>query len=219
MATSPPRPTGTSTAYFLKRLKADGHTKLLAAVKSNQISAFAAAVEVGYVTRPKNLGTGSTRQAQRRALTLARIKGSPLVGDFAECLELWLGPGRGGSLFGNKAQLQDAWRRNREVVMRLYACDGRRPQAWWAFEADEDYPGHDSERAWLYEHGCLGEDEKRELVRYWRQEFENAFDPDFFIAIRPDKFLNGASARREHFKWADIPKSLVDKWTAERKQH
>src|SRR5262249_45363545 len=201
MANSPPQPTGTSTKYFLKRLKEDGHTALLAAVQSKQISAFAAAVEVGYVQRPPNRGTGSTRQAQRRALTIARIKSALLAGDPAECLELWVGPGADGSLLRTRAELQDASLRKRDVGMQLYAHDGRRPQAWWEFEADDDYPGHDHERSWLYENGHLGEDEKRKLVRYWRREFDAAFDPGFFIAIEPDKFLEGARARREHFKW------------------
>jgi hypothetical protein len=212
---SRPEPTGTSTKYFMKRLKADGHTQLLAAIAAQQISVYAAACEAGYTTRPPNIGTGSTRQAQRRALTIARIKGAPASGDPAECLELWLGPGPNGSLFSTRAELQDAWKRNRDEVMRHFACEGRRPQAWWQFEADDRYPGHDHERSWLYDNGYLGKDEKLQLVRWWHREFENAFDPGFFVALAPDKLLNGVSARREHFKWADIPRSLVQKWMAE----
>jgi hypothetical protein len=75
-------------------------------------------------------------------------------------------------------------------------------------------PGYDRERSTLYQAGLLGEDERRELMAYWRQEFDRASGADFFCCVG-GKNLHGAAARREHFRWADIPPPLVAAWGAQ----
>ena len=80
-----------------------------------------------------------------------------------ELQELWLGPGPRGSLFHSREELQDAWIQGRDVVMRLWGQDGKRPQGWWQFEAPKlglEWPGFDRERQYLYEAGVLSEAER-----------------------------------------------------------
>jgi hypothetical protein len=92
--------------------------------------------------------------------------------------------------------------------MLLFGKLGRRPLAWWEFDAP---PGlrydDDHERSVLWRAGVLGGDEKQELEAEWRREFERSFG-------RLD-----AKARRRHFRIADIPRELVAAWTAERKRN
>src|SRR5262249_16179153 len=57
---------GTSREYLLGRLRKEGHFALVAAVERGDLSAFAAAEEVGFVTRRPILGTGSFNAARRR---------------------------------------------------------------------------------------------------------------------------------------------------------
>jgi hypothetical protein len=211
---SPPQHTGTHRAYLIERLRRGGHADLLAAVESGRLSAYAAAEAAGLVTRRPVLGTGTANHAKRRALAVAREQ---RASSHAE-LELWLGPSHHGSLFHNEAELRAAWAQSRDLLMARYAQGGHRPQAWWAFEAtDLRYPGYDRERSFLFEHSLLTDAERFELLDWWRKEFEHAFDSDFFVAVGPGQILEGARARREHFRWAD-PRTLVETWTAERKR-
>jgi hypothetical protein len=111
--------------------------------------------------------------------------------------ELWLGCSHNGSLFSSREELQEAWEAARDEVMRLFANNGRRPMAWWQFDApdlDLKWPGHDREQSYLFEAGALSESECAELVRSWRREY--------------------ALGHR-----AGIPDSLRRQWQAERKQH
>jgi hypothetical protein len=134
-------------------------------------------------------------------------------------LELWLGPSSNGSAFRDEAELREAWTRNRDRLMQQYGHDGRRPMAWWEFEAgDLRHPGLDRERSFLFERGLLADDEKAALLRWWQAEFERSYEPDFFYTERPDEILEGARARALHYRWADIPRWLVKTWTAERKR-
>jgi hypothetical protein len=57
---------GTSRVYLLNRLRREGHTDLADAVEAGKISAYAIAVELGWVTRHPIVGTGSSNQAKRR---------------------------------------------------------------------------------------------------------------------------------------------------------
>ena len=52
----------------------------------------------------------------------------------------------------------------------------------------------------------------------WREEFVRAQAADFFHCEGPGRFLKGAPARRQHYEWADVPKSLLVQWTKERRR-
>src|SRR5262245_12974140 len=121
-------------------------------------------------------------------------------------MDLWLGPSPNlPPAFDSDEQRRELWFRHRERLMELLGSHGRRPMAWWRYEAGElRYPGYDRERSTLYEAGLLAEAERAELLAHWREEFDRAYDRDFFCCKGPRKFLHGAAARREHFKWADI---------------
>jgi hypothetical protein len=125
---------------------------------------------------------------------------------YSELQELWLGPCN-VSVFDTPEQLRDAWERGRAVVMRLWGSGGRRPQAWWAFEAPGlhlSWPGHYRERSYLYESGALSLQERAEVEREWRAAYDAA------------KGM-GARERREAYEFADIPAELVERWKAERR--
>jgi hypothetical protein len=130
--------------------------------------------------------------------------------DCATVQELWLGPPAGGSEFATREGLQEAWTRLRDIVMAMYAKDGRRPMGWWQCEAPGlglTYPGDEREQSYLYDASVLPENERAELLSYWRGEFERAYAPGY-----------GAERRRKHFREIDLPRSLRRKWTAERKR-
>ena len=130
--------------------------------------------------------------------------------------ELHLGPNQMGSLFETREELQAAWQEYRVELMAWFARNGRRPAAWWEFECP---PGlhfdYDRERSILWEAGIVTGEERTELEAKWRKEFEQADRPDFFTHSN-GKVVRGAAARRAHYRWADIPRALVEAWTAER---
>src|SRR5262245_18104272 len=87
--------------------------------------------------------------------------------------ELWVGPShRIGSTFSDDNARRRCWVENRERMMQLFAHNGRRPQAWWAFEAPFKYPGFNLERSTLWAAGLLDKAEARQLEAHWRVEFE-----------------------------------------------
>ena len=55
----------------------------------------------------------------------------------------------------------------------------------------------------------------------WREEFERAQAPGFTFCIgergdgRGAQWLTGQAAREAHYAWADVPRSLIAKWTKE----
>jgi hypothetical protein len=63
---------GTGREYLIGRLEKGGHRELLAAVRADLISAYAAACEVGIVKRPRPLGSGSLNQRRRREFAISR---------------------------------------------------------------------------------------------------------------------------------------------------
>jgi hypothetical protein len=109
---------------------------------------------------------------------------------------------------------RDAWVRNRDRLLPGYR-HGRRPAAWWRFESPIKYPGYDREQSTLYAAGLLTEEESAELVGWWSEQYTRAQDPNFFYCRGPGDILKGAIARREHYKWADIPRALLRQWTLE----
>jgi hypothetical protein len=99
----------------------------------------------------------------------------------------------------------------------LVGSNGHRPLAWWRYEAPFPYPGYDSEQSTLYEADLLAETERAELVAFWREQFDRASDPNFFFTGRGE-ILRGEAAHRAHCRWADIPPSLIEAWSAERER-
>jgi hypothetical protein len=135
-----------------------------------------------------------------------------------EGLELWLGPSHHGSHFASREDLRLAWVANRDQVMADHGQIGRRPLAWWQFEAgDLKYPGYDLERSVLYEASLLGESECAELEAEWREQFLKAHQPGFWLHTGK-QILNGTKARRAHYQWADIAPSFLLKLMAERRR-
>jgi hypothetical protein len=149
---------------------------------------------------------------------MARNRTSRGVLHSAAEMDLWLGPSPYlAPAFDSDEQRRELWFRHREQMMEQFGSRGRRPQAWWRYEAGElRWPGRDRERSTLYEAGLLGEEERAELLAYWREQFDRAHDPGFFHCGGPGQFLEGEAARRAHFAWADIPPALVEAWSAER---
>jgi len=135
-------------------------------------------------------------------------------------MELWLGPSPSlPPAFDSDEQRRETWFRHRDRLMEQHGSRGRRPVAWWRYEAGElRYPGYDRERSTLYAAGALAEAERAELLAYWRAQFDRASAPGFVHCEGPGKLLHGAAARREHFRWADIPRALVEAWSAERRR-
>jgi hypothetical protein len=128
--------------------------------------------------------------------------------------ELWLGPRSDRSAFGSKEELRAAWSMGRDRLMVRHGQRGRRPMGWWEFEAPFPYPGYDAERAVLFEHGLLAEQERKDLVALWHEQFERAQRPDFmFNAGAAGGWLDGEAAKQANYRWAGIPKSLVQTWT------
>lgn len=149
-----------------------------------------------------------------RAPHRARLSG-------AQEMHLWLGAGPRDepAPFPSDEARRAAWLlhgpRLRGV---LPMASGRRAQAWWDYEAPIAWPGYDRERGALYAAGLLGVEEKAALEAEWHHDFERGCDPDFALSLGPGEYLTGAAARRAHYRWADIPRPLVRKWTAEHKR-
>jgi hypothetical protein len=140
------RPVGTSRAAILRRLRRD-HAQLYELVLSGEITPFRAACVAGF------------RRPPGRTPKLPADPTEP--GHHDVLLELWLGahPDR-GSVFETREQLQAAWVRHRDEVMRLWGTRGRRPMGFYEFELCEDHPGYDAEPRFLYERGLLSPDER-----------------------------------------------------------
>ena len=138
----------------------------------------------------------------------------------AQELDLWLGSGPQycPHPFDSDEERREAWAKHRNWLMALFANHGRRPMAWWQYEAPIFYPGYDREQSTLYEAGLLSESEKAELVARWKYEFDRACRPGFFVCLGPQHFLEGEQAREAHYRWADIPAALVEQWMAERRR-
>ena len=153
----------------------------------------------------------------KRVALRRRVRGE-LSGD--QAMALWLGVGRNGSFpFVDEAEAEELWTRHRERLMADHACNGHRPAAWWIYEAEAlglAYPGYDCEQSYLFDHCQLGELEAASLLEWWREQFERCHEPGFHHCEGPGRFLKGHEAIEAHYAWADIPRSLVAKWTRER---
>jgi hypothetical protein len=192
---------------------------LAAAVEAGTVSAFAAAVQCGWVKRPPTQGGDNTPQARRRRHRFQAITDGGT--NLSQLMELWLGPSHDGSLFDSPEALRAAWETHQGEIMRLWGRGGRRPAIWWELEAPAlglKWPGYFNEQSYLFEHNILSEEEKVELLVFWQREFERSYGPNFFYTEAPGKILEGAAARKKHFDWADIPIALRWQWRTERRR-
>ena len=149
-------------------------------------------------------------------IPIARERRGRLTADQEQAL--WLGPLSGA--FESEDDCRVAWERHRASMLHMFGQDGRRPVAWWRFDAPEGLEfDYDTERSCLYEHNLLEPNEREELVAYWRSEFDKAREPGFALCVSsgPNGWLTGAAAKRAHYAWADVPQSLIEKWTNERR--
>ena len=132
-------------------------------------------------------------------------------------MSLWLGDHPYRPAFGSEQERRAAWVRHRDRLMAAWAKHGKRPVGWWDYESPVPRPCYEREQCTLYEAELLSETERAELLAEWRREFERAHEPYFFHCDGPGAVYDGAAARRRHYAWAGIPRSLLTQWTAERR--
>jgi hypothetical protein len=199
-------------------------------VEAGRLSALTAAIELGWIKRPASSGT-SPNAGKRRAFVLHALRreglfnatphgGATPAQVAVEQMELTIGPGVMGSVFPDRESLRAAWEQSRVALLRR-AAPGRRPQGWWEFDAPDGltFPGIDRERSALWQAGVLSAEEQTILEAEWRDEFDRCMAHDFAIARPwPDSLLTGHAARAEHLAWADVPRELVERWSAERRR-
>jgi len=215
-------PTGVRRDYIIRRLERDGRHDLAEAIREDRVSAYSIAVSLGWTRRAEPVGTSisSTNAAKRRQYQLRALTGEGLSA--GQMMELQYGPSlSAGSLFADRQALEQAWQLTREHL--LEGCRaGHRVAAWWEFEAPAlglAWPGYFNETSYLFDHDALGEEERVELLAFWRQEFERAYDdPDFSYTAAPGEILHGTAARKAHLDWADVPHSLRRRWSAARRR-
>jgi hypothetical protein len=136
----------------------------------------------------------------------------------ADCVLRYGWDDRWADAFESEEEHRAAWERARDHLLPQYQR-ARRPMAWWRFDVGNlRYPGYDHERSTLYEAGLLDEEERAWLLADWRREFARAQSADFFFCSGPQSIFHGATARRKHYRWADIPHTLVREWTAEHRR-
>jgi hypothetical protein len=149
-------------------------------------------------------------------IRIRRPRPARLTGD-AE-MDLWLGYDPSRPLpFASDEERRALWFRHRERLMQWFGGHGKRPLAWWRYEAPDlglEFPGIALERSTLWEAGLLAENEKVELETFWRKQFDRAQAPNFFHPLAPGQTLEGGDAREALYSWADIPRDLVRRWAA-----
>lgn len=203
---SPPngRMHGTSREYILDRLRREGHVDWLEAIESGRLSAFSVAVELGWCKRPVTLTGEAANQSKRRRYRLAeeqrrisdgRFQPDPDKLSSDQRTFLLYGPDdRCGDAFDTEEEVRAAWEAHKEHLLADYAI-GRRPWAWRVFDRPEvPWKGYDRERAINWRAGVLSPEERIAVEREWREDF-----------------LRGRDLK-------SIPRELVRKWRAERRQ-
>jgi hypothetical protein len=118
--------------------------------------------------------------------------------------------------FSGEEERRAAWFAHRDMLLR-HCRGGQRPAGWWDYESPFPYPGRDSAAAALFEAGLLTAGEVAELTARWREDFERAQDPRFTFRTA-STWLDGAAARRAHYRWSGIPRDLLKRWTRERRR-
>jgi hypothetical protein len=56
------------------------------------------------------------------------------------------------------------------------------------------------------------------LEAYWREDFEEAQAPDFRCCLGPNQHLEGAAARRVHYRDRGIPREFVRRWSEQHRR-
>src|SRR5262249_19208812 len=120
-----------------------------------------------------------------------------------EAMEMWVGPGRSGSTISDDEQPRRFWFWHRAPPMHFFAYGGRRPQAWWRFEAPFAYPGFNLEKSTLWAANLLGAAERRALEADWREEFNQSLAPGFTFRERCGDYLTGRAAHVAHLVFHD----------------
>jgi hypothetical protein len=122
-------------------------------------------------------------------------------------MELWLGTSHRGSLFASEEERRHAWFEHRDRLLQLFANDGRRPQAWWKYEAPFKYPGFNRERSALWEANLLSAAEARAQEQRWREEFDCSLEPGFVF-----QGLTGWDGHVAFLVYHDVPPDLAERW-------
>jgi hypothetical protein len=123
-------------------------------------------------------------------------------------MRLWLGP-----LAGDEEERR-LWFEHRIRLLEWFGGNGRRPQAWWRYEAPFKYPGFNREKSALWEAGLLGEEEVARLEQEWREEFVRSLAPGFSFHDGPRGILTGREAHIAHLVHHDVPVALAERWAA-----
>jgi hypothetical protein len=66
---------GNSVDYIISRLRREGLTDWIEAIRARKVSAFAAAVELGWSRRPPTLSQGNCNQSRRRRFDVRALIG------------------------------------------------------------------------------------------------------------------------------------------------
>jgi hypothetical protein len=127
--------------------------------------------------------------------------------------------------FESDEERRRAWYRHRDRLMAAWAKHGKRPEAWWDYESPVPYPRDpDYDAATLFEAQLLADGERAKLIAEWRYQFDRAREPGFSFCIGHAKpsdtfasWLEGAAAKRAHYRWAGIPRSLLTQWTKKKR--
>jgi hypothetical protein len=190
----PRAPPATGNAARLRRLR-KGYPKLHAQVMAGEITPYKAATMAGF-NRPGPKPKSSRIPTNANSITSTQE------------MELWLGRShRSGSAFSDDEQRRRAWLEHRDRLLQCFAHSGRRPQAWWKFEAPFKYPGFNQERSALWAAGLLGAAEARALEQAWREEFDRSLAPGFTF-----RDLTGWDAHIAHLVFHDVPAALAEAW-------
>jgi hypothetical protein len=189
----PARPNGNAREAILRRLRRDYH-QLHQLVLDGTISPHRAAITAGF------------RKAPGRQPKLQLPVNRTEITATQE-MQMWLGcADHQPSAFASEDERRRLWFENRDRLMKWWGCHGRRPLAWWTYEAPADlYYDFQTERSTLFMANLLAEDERAELLVYWRREFARMLDPTF----------GDMEACRVHRESCDLPSSLLAQWSTE----
>jgi hypothetical protein len=144
-----------------------------------------------------------------------------------DCLSLherWsLTVGDYGDVFASDDERRAAWQRHRDELLAESRA-GRRPAAWWDYDAEIARPnGDDCQEPALYKAGLLSESELAELMPWWREQYDEAYELSFEFCTGQDEqrqavWLKGAAAKRAQYKWAGIPPEIIKRWNSRRRK-
>src|SRR5262245_5674805 len=97
-----------------------------------------------------------------------------------EELDLLLGTDTDGPVFLDEDERREAWEQHRDYVMARWSSHGKRPLAWWDYEAPIPRPRDpEYEEAALWEAGLLTPKEAHVLETRWREEFDRCHKPEW----------------------------------------